>query len=58
MNKSNENPCIEEILKDLKDLHSLEQFKEYGLTREQALAQLNAITQNIKTNFTEFIENQ
>lgn len=58
MNKTTEVQNLKEILKDIKDLHSLGEFKEYGLTKEQALTQLNAITKNIKSNFTEFINNQ
>ena len=58
MNEEKEVKNLKEILKDIKDLHSLGEFKKYGLTKEQALTQLNAITENIKTNFAEFIERQ
>ena len=57
MNRSKEVRNLKEILKDIRDLNSLGQFKEYGLTKEQALIQLEAITDNLKSNFTEFIEN-
>jgi len=58
MNKEKEIKILKEILKDIRDLQSLSQFKDYKLTKKQALVQLNAITQNLKDNFTEFIENQ
>ena len=58
MDNTKEAQILKDISKNISDLHGLAQFKEYGLAKEHALKQLNAITQNIKTNFTEFIESQ
>ncbi len=58
MSQTEELFCLKEIFKDIRDLQSLSQFKEYELTQKQALTQLNAIVKNIKSNFTDFINCQ